>query len=317
MKHIQNVIYTAWLALFCLFYGTASGTNAEGNHNHIMILGNIIGVWLAGFILAMPAGIVLPESVGKLKHEQSEKLHSWKRFMVPLLNLLSLLVWTFGARFGVTEYGAIGFTILAGIFTGYVCGQQLWRVGDRIVSATIEPMMLRLRGKLYGVSFVGLDSKGLLQVDEELDAMRGIIRQTFIRLGLCYRRKVWRFSIVDRIERERMVITPDRIFYKLLLVKNGLNALPYGVFVSDIVSENTRQELAIALEREVNFHVSPESGLWLIVTRPGYEGSPESYRPYLDRKPTDQFEGFIFDDDLRGENLEMYSSGLEKQKATS
>lgn len=115
---------------------------------------------------------------------------------------------------------------------------------------------------------------------------------------------------------ERAVATLDRLYYKI-----AVDRLPEGVRLSELLCVANLQEVSVAIEMPISTHITPQSGAWLVVCRTGYEDSPESYRPYLDRmysvKPSWDFnlswrrqdtpaltEDFVFDDAEATEQLQ-------------
>ncbi len=98
---------------------------------------------------------------------------------------------------------------------------------------------------------------------------------------------------------ERAVITQDRLYLKI-----AIRNLPDGLWIKDLISDANLEEVSIAIQRQITRYISAQSGAWLVVSQPGYEHLPESYRPYLDRSLDDMKEKripddrFVFDDDL-------------------
>lgn len=78
-------------------------------------------------------------------------------------------------------------------------------------------------------------------------------------------------------------ITMDRFYFKISIRK-----LPDGLRLSQLLSEANLLEVAVAVQRQITTHITPQSGAWLVVCRPGWEDKPESYQPYFDRIPPKQ-----------------------------
>lgn len=103
---------------------------------------------------------------------------------------------------------------------------------------------------------------------------------------------------------ERAVITMDRFYLKIAIRK-----LPEGLRLSQLLSNANLLEVAVAVQRQISTYITPQSGAWLVVCRPGWEDKPESYQPYFDVYPsknkwqwptedTSRLEVFSFDDEL-------------------
>lgn len=106
---------------------------------------------------------------------------------------------------------------------------------------------------------------------------------------------------------ERASITMDRFYFKISIRK-----LPDGLRLSQLLSEANLLEVAVAVQRQITTYITPQSGAWVVVCRPGYEDQPESYKPYLDIYPPKQkwnmkwpardtqhlTDEFVFDDEL-------------------
>lgn len=138
------------------------------------------------------------------------------------------------------------------------------------------------------VKFVLVDPKDYRWMLNENEDVRRIIRECLRAQGFHYaRRAIFGWKMTVGIPRERTIITKDRIYHKLLLVREGKWLLPPGLSIDDLTSDQTRHALSEALNREVEIRFSAQTGLWIVVPHLGYEGSPESYKPYLDHTSTD------------------------------
>lgn len=100
---------------------------------------------------------------------------------------------------------------------------------------------------------------------------------------------------VQRVKFECIRYNNELIYYRVQTRHKGMfgykNALPYGVYVTEMVSDETLNELSIACERKVSAEWdNPHKGVWLIVHRlEGAGGIPRliSYRDMLTHYPAD------------------------------
>lgn len=188
------------------------------------------------------------------------------------------------------------FETFAALFVGFIVFYFLLLV-------LIMIAVRRLRRKFYELHLMD-DAPPAVRaaIVEEAHETKRMIIQRFKALG--YRDDE---SGDAHISFERASITMDRFYFKISIRK-----LPDGLRLSQLLSEANLLEIAIAVQRSITTYITPQSGAWLIVCRPGYEDQPESYKPYLDIYPPKQkwnmkwpardtshlTDEFVFDDEL-------------------
>jgi hypothetical protein len=136
-----------------------------------------------------------------------------------------------------------------------------------------------------------LNEKLQKQMATEANLYARIIRQTWVRLGYCYRytnRNLKTVTVAPGFQ--YIEVTPDAIYFKVDISRMGLmggtvHNLPRAVSAYDLVKEDTLRELTIATEREVQ---SPNlegeahwnKGVWLVVHRLGLSEGVLNYVRY-------------------------------------
>lgn len=84
-----------------------------------------------------------------------------------------------------------------------------------------------------------------------------------------------------RVQIERIVVTADEVQFKIAASAKRLGGwidlLPHGVRVADLISDETRQEIEIAVQRQVTTHYSKLNGAWVVVHRPATANSVLEY----------------------------------------
>jgi len=108
---------------------------------------------------------------------------------------------------------------------------------------------------------------------EEARAYEQLMIDRFTQQGLCYR---WvdkqGNKKVDQVKFSWCEITPDAIYYKISASHKTMfggykTKLPYGVFIADLVKDETLFELSLSCQRQVTAKYSPTGGAWIIVHR--------------------------------------------------
>lgn len=81
---------------------------------------------------------------------------------------------------------------------------------------------------------------------------------------------------------QRVCITPEAMYFKFRMSRLKSNIKPAHLTTTDFIDH-----LQYATERRISTVSAPEYGVWLIVHRPGYDSTDESYKPYLDKMKND------------------------------
>lgn len=81
---------------------------------------------------------------------------------------------------------------------------------------------------------------------------------------------------------ERICTTPEAMYFKIRMSEIKSNIRPAQLTIPDFIDH-----LQYATERRISTVSAPEYGVWLIVHRPGYDSTDESYKPYLDKMKND------------------------------
>jgi hypothetical protein len=113
-----------------------------------------------------------------------------------------------------------------------------------------------------------------------------------------------RSAKVQKVQFEVCKTTPEVLHFKIKVRRRSVlrpwilkNALPYRVFVGDLVRDETIRELEFATERHVEaIHDDPRYGAWIQVYRnQGVGGIPKNvlYRDMLEKYPADMSYGHI------------------------
>lgn len=308
MKFLDGVLYTAWIVLLCLLVGMGIIDKAL-----IEAPVAIAVPWVLAYFCSGALSMIAPETVSKLKPQQVDQFRFNKRLVAKLLNITSLYVWMFAsATFPINEWHAIIFTLIAGAFSGYIYSQNIYHL------IRTNRFFAWADARTDRIEFYGTDPKQWRNLLDDHWNVRSTLRKTHDQLGFFSKHRLLGLTIKLHPRRERSVITPEKIYVKVLLARYGRWRLPEGLSLNKLVSEDTRHALSVALQREVVIHCSPESGVWIAITHPGCEGVPESYRPYLDQSPSD-VEAQAIDRRLQDTLSERDASDLvmlEKARAT-
>lgn len=124
MKFADRLLYTVWimwLVMFFVWLPTAS--------NHLIeAISTIGGIWIFCFAAGGLVGSLMFEHVGKHKHQELERFRFNKRFIAKLLNVWCLFIWNPPAKlFHLTDWQAMIFIVIAGVFSGYTYIQDIRR----------------------------------------------------------------------------------------------------------------------------------------------------------------------------------------------
>jgi energy-coupling factor transporter ATP-binding protein EcfA2 len=124
--------------------------------------------------------------------------------------------------------------------------------------------------RLAGVYQEAIERKKALDeenaiIEREALVYGGIIRQTWRRLPKCHhRRKINKRTVYVAPDIHYVVITPDTIYYQITTLMKGLfgkykDVLPYGVYIENLISEETLANISAATGRQITVSI-PEKG---------------------------------------------------------
>jgi hypothetical protein len=99
---------------------------------------------------------------------------------------------------------------------------------------------------------------------EAADTGIKILKQ-FDEMGYKSRMYVWIFSGMRHVRFDRVLIEGDRVHYKIaILSRRGKCAVPDGVSIDELVSEDICGRLSAALDLDITGHSTPQ-GAWITV----------------------------------------------------
>ncbi len=149
-----------------------------------------------------------------------------------------------------------------------------------------------------------------------------IIVSTFVRLGEAHVKRDpadKNARKLHKVEFEHIFFNPERIYFKIRTVKRTIlkrtkSALPFRVWVSDLIDSSTLQELSWSTQRVVTaVYEDPRKGAWIIVNRlEGVGGLPTrvTFEQMLEHYPADMSKATII---LGiGEHRKVHSVDLSK-----
>lgn len=117
--------------------------------------------------------------------------------------------------------------------------------------------------------------------EEECYEWHDKIIRTFTRLGYFHDVTKKGKTSRQRVQIERIIVTEDEVQFKVAVSARGLfgwrDLMPYGVRAADLVSEETKEELVAAVQRQVTTHKSELNGYWIFIHRPSAANSVMNY----------------------------------------
>lgn len=155
---------------------------------------------------------------------------------------------------------------------GYTLWQSLQQFGDK--AKRYETRLIELKTHDQEVEREQAHIKLNKLMMEEAKQWKDILIRKWTQLGMAYEHYDKNGKrIVDQVQFEQIVITPDVVWFKIAVTVKTLfgvrSVLPHRVPVRDLIAEQTLVEQSYACQRQVTAEASYASGVWLLLHRLG------------------------------------------------
>jgi hypothetical protein len=235
----------------------------------MMFIALLCALWLSSFLVTLCSSIVLYPS-RRINHAKAlSKFHLYMSVTSSIVAILWVATTSSHAS-DLFDHSmiAVGLSLLSAIFTA-LCMDAL---SNAYIVGPIAEYFNYLEMRYAGSNDHYI--KGALRdvpsgmpwrlKKEAADTGIKILKQ-FDEMGYKSRMYVWIFSGMRHVRFDRVLIEGDRVHYKIaILSRRGKCAVPDGVSIDELVSEDICGRLSAALDLDITGHSTPQ-GAWITV----------------------------------------------------
>lgn len=219
-------------------------------------------MWLSAFMPTVWVSFCLHQP----KPDHAKVLAKIYLFMSVAFSTLAIL-WVSRPPYPGSEMIALGITLFSAIFTGLLLDalSSAYLVGP--IAEYFNYLEMRKGSSSYYIKGALKDvPSGMPWRLQKEAADTGIkILKQFDEMGYKSRIYVWIFSGMRHVRFDRVRIEGDRVHYKIaILSRRGKCAVPDGVSIDELVSEEICGRLSAALDLDITGHITPQ-GAWITV----------------------------------------------------